>query len=263
MRVSLIAHLAEVIRYRELVRNLVARDLKVRYRNSVLGFVWCLFNPLLMMTVFTVVFTVLMRSNIPNFPVFILVGILAWNLHVTAVMGSINSIVGNAGLITKVYFPRELLPLSVVLSNTVNFVLALIVLFGVIWVFKVQLSASLLFLPVILLVQVIFTLGVSFFLSALTVFYRDVEIIMDTVMLAWFFLTPVFYRLEDLFPAYARLLYIANPMASIISAYRDVLYLGGMPGIDFLSRTFVTSVVVLIAGYLFFLRCAGRFAEEL
>jgi lipopolysaccharide transport system permease protein len=237
--------------------------LKVRYRNSVLGFVWCLLNPLLMMVVFTIVFTILMRSNIPNFPVFILVGILAWNLHVASVTGGAGSIVGNAGLVMKVYFPRELIPLSVVLSNTINFVLALIALFGIIIVFRVQLSASIFFLPVILAVQVIFAAGLAFFFSALTVFFRDVGIIMDTVMLAWFFLTPIFYRIEDLFHAYARLMYIVNPMASIISAYRDVLYHGGMPGLDFLSRTAVTSLAVFAFGYFFFRRCVKHFGEEL
>ena len=258
-----VAHLREVLQYRELMRNLVVRDLKVRYRNSALGFVWCLLNPLLMMVVFTVVFSVLMPSNIPKFPVFILVGILAWNLHVTAVTGAANSIVGNAGLVMKVYFPREVLPISVVLANTVNFLLALIALFVVILAFRVELSLTVLFLPVILLAQVMFASGLALFLSALTVFFRDVGIIMETLMLAWFFLSPIFYRLEDLAPNYARLLYIANPMASIISAYRDVLYLGGMPGIDFLSRTFVTCLIVLIGGYVFFVRCSGRFGEEL
>jgi lipopolysaccharide transport system permease protein len=258
-----LAPITELVQYRELIRNLVARDLKVRYRNSFLGFAWCLLNPLLMMAVFTVVFTVLMKSNIPNFPVFILIGLLAWNLNTTSVMGAVNSIVGNSGLVMKVYFPREILPVSVVLSNTVNFLLALIVLFAMIFVFGINLSASILFLPIILIVQLTFSLGLALFLSALTVFYRDVGIIMETLILAWFFLTPVFYRMEDLIPQYARLMYIANPMASIISAYRDVLYHGGMPGLDFLSRTFATSLVILIGGYWFFRRTSKRFGEEL
>ncbi|MCL4466318.1 MAG: ABC transporter permease [Chloroflexi bacterium] len=258
-----IVHLVELLSYRELLRNFVARDLKVRYRNSVLGFLWCLVNPLLMMVVYTVVFTVLLKSNIERFPVFILIGILAWNLNSTALTGAAASIVSNAGLVMKVYFPRELLPLSVVLSNTVNFVLALVTLFGMVLVFQVHLGPSLLMLPVILLVQVIFCSGVAFLLSTLTVFYRDVEIITDTLMLAWFFLTPIFYRIEDVFPAYARILYIANPMASVIAAYRDVLYYGSWPALDFFSRTAVTAVVVFVAGYLFFNRFADRFAEEL
>ena len=118
----LYTRLQELYQYRELVKNLVVRDLKLRYRSSVLGFLWCLVNPLLMMGVFTLVFTVLLtNNNIEHFPVFILIGILAWNLHSTALVGAINSVVGGAQLIQKVYFPREVLPIATVLSNTVNF----------------------------------------------------------------------------------------------------------------------------------------------
>ena len=259
----MIATLAEVVDYRELIRNLVARDLKVRYRNSILGFVWCLLNPLLMMAVFTFVFTILMKSNIPKYPVFILIGILAWNFHTTAVNGSITSIVGNSQLVMKVYFPREVLPISVVLSNAVNFVLALIALFLMMAAFRMPVGVNLLFLPVIIAVQVVFSVGLGLCLAALTVLYRDVEIITETVLTAWFFLTPIIYRMEDLFPLYSRIMYIANPMASIISAYRDVLYTNGLPASDFFIRTTFTSFVVLGVGLYFFRRTAKRFGEEL
>jgi ABC-type polysaccharide/polyol phosphate export permease len=258
-----LATVAELVRYRELIRNLVARDLKVRYRNSVLGFVWCLLNPLLMMAVFTFVFTVLMRSSLPNYPVFILVGILAWNFHSTAISGAITSITSNSALVTKVYFPREVLPLSTVLANAVNFVLALVALFAMIIAFRIHLSATIVFLPIILAVQIIFSCGLALILAALTVFYRDVQNIMETLLLAWFFLTPVVWRMDDIFPRYGRVMYIVNPLASIISAYRDVLYSGGMPGLDFLARTFVTSTLLLIVGYAFFRRAAKRFGEAL
>ncbi len=260
----MIAQVTEALRYRELVRNLVARDLKVRYRNSVLGFLWCLLNPLLMTAVLTFVYTVLMKvTNIPNYPVFLLIGMLAWNFHATATMGAITSIVGNSGLVMKVYFPREVLPVSAVLSNAVNFVLALIALFAMLFVFRIHLSLTLLLLPVILFVQIVFASGFALFLAALTVFYRDVEIIMETILLAWFFLSPIIYPMNLVFPAYTRLMYIINPMASIIEAYRNVLYSGGMPGLDFLGRTFVESLILLVAAYIFFHRCAKRFGEEL
>ncbi|MGH2459744.1 MAG: ABC transporter permease [Chloroflexota bacterium] len=260
----MLAQVTEALRYRELIRLMVARDLKVRYRNSVLGFIWCLLNPLLMTAVFTFVFTILMGSTtIKDYPVFLLVGILAWNFHQAATMQAIGSIVTNSGLIMKVYFPREVLPISVVLSNAVNFVLALIALFALIFAYRVPLGFSLLLLPVILIVQIIFASGLALILSAVTVFYRDVEIIMETILLAWFFLTPIFYRMEDVFPAYTRLMYILNPMASIIAAYRNVLYSGGMPAMDFLVRTLLTSLVILFVGYAFFRRTAARFAEEL
>ncbi len=256
--------LRELYAYRDLVKNLVSRDLKLRYRNSVLGFAWCLLNPLLMMVVFTVVFTVLLTNNtIEKFPVFILTGILAWNLHTTAVTSAINSVVGNANLVQKVYFPREVLPIATVLSNTVNFLLSLIVLFAMVLLYQVHLTETLLFLPLVILVQVVFTLGVAFVLAALNVFYRDVASIMETLMLAWFFLTPIFYRIEDVFPAYSRLMYILNPPASIIAAYRDILYYGTITNLDFFTRTAATSLLVCVVGYVFFVRLSRSFAERL
>jgi len=252
----------ELVKYRELVRNLVIRDIKLRYRNSVLGFVWCLGNPLLMMAVFTVVFTVLMPNDIPNYPVFILCALLPWNYFNTAIMGAIDSIVGNAHLIKKVYFPREVLPLSIVLANLVNFLLALIALFAMLFAFRVQLTPWALYLPLIIFIQTIFTLGLALIFATLNVFYRDTKIIMEVGMLAWFFLTPVFYRIEDLVPQYARLMYWVNPMASFTSWYRIVLYHGISMEPGFMFRTFVTAVIALVVGYLVFTRYSHVFGEE-
>jgi lipopolysaccharide transport system permease protein len=252
----------ELVKYRELVRNLVIRDIKLRYRNSVLGFIWCLGNPLLMMAVFTVVFTILMHTDIPNYPVFILCALLPWNYFNTAIMGAIDSIVGNAHLIKKVYFPREALPLSIVLANLVNFLLALIVLFAMLFAFRVQLTPWALYLPLIIFIQTIFTLGLALIFATLNVFYRDTKIIMEVGMLAWFFLTPVFYRIEDLVPKYARLMYWVNPMASFISWYRIVIYNGISMELGFIFRTLVTSVVALVVGYFVFTRYSSVFGEE-
>ena len=138
---SILFHLNELWFYRELLRNLIVRDLKVRYRNSVLGILWSLGNPLLMMAVFTVVFTVLNpTSDIKKFPVFVLCALLPWNLFASSVNGSIRSIVDNSQLVSKVYFPREILPISLVLANLVNFLIALIVLFAFISIFQVPIT---------------------------------------------------------------------------------------------------------------------------
>ena len=253
----------ELVQYRELVRNLVIRDIKLRYRNSVLGFIWCLGNPLLMMAVYTVLFTILMHNNvIPKFPVFILCALLPWNYFNTTIMGAIDSIVGNAHLIKKVYFPREALPLSIVLANLVNFLLALIVLFAMLLAFRVRLTPWALYLPLIIFIQTIFTLGLALIFATLNVFYRDTKIIMEVGMLAWFFLTPVFYRIEDLVPQYARLMYWVNPMASFVSWYRIVLYNGISMEPGFIFRIFATSVVTLVVGYLVFIRYSPVFGEE-
>ena len=254
----MLGNLGELVRYRELVRNLVVRDLKTRYKNSVLGFFWSLVNPLLMMAVFSIVFTYMMPNrSISHFPIFALCAILPWNFFSASIMGSVNSIVGNAHLIKKVYFPREVLPLSNVLSNLVNFLLALVVLIAALYAVGIGLTPWALLLPVVIFVQILFTLGLALILSTLNVFYRDVAMIMDVLLLAWFFLTPVMYPI-DILPQKAtvlgidlsvqRLTYILNPMASLIASYRSILYgsiQGGPPGppaLDFFLRTALTSV---------------------
>ena len=267
----MIKRIVELYHYRELIRNLVIRDLKVRYKNSVLGILWSLLNPLLMTIVFTVVFTLLLRNNTPNYPVFFMCGYLPWSFLSDSVVGGTNSIVGNAHLIKKVYFPREVLPLADVLSGLVNFLLALVVLFGAILVFHVGLTASVLLLPVVIVAQVLFTLGLVFFLSTANVFYRDTQHIMQVVMQAWFFLTPIFYPIE-IIPESATILGMTvdlqmwvrrlNPMASLIASYRDILLRGAVPGLDFLLRTVITCVAVFVIGYLIFCRYSKVFGEE-
>ena len=269
----MVERLTELIRYRELIRNLVVRDLKVRYKNSVLGFLWSLLNPLAMMMVFTIVFTFMMPHNkIRAFPVFALCGLLPWNFFRGSLMASVRSIVSNASLIKKVHFPRDVLPLSVILSNLVNFLLALLVLIPMLFAFRIKLTVWALLLPLVIFTQLLFTLGLGFILSTANVFYRDTAMIMDVIMQAWFFLTPIFYPI-DILPEHRlvlgldlnihRLAYILNPMASLVSTYRVILYHGASPAADFFLRTFVTSLLVLVIGYSLFARYSRVFAEEI
>ncbi|MDM8527791.1 ABC transporter permease [Anaerolineales bacterium HSG24] len=267
---NLLLHLAQ---YRDLIYNLVVRELKVRYKDSVLGILWSLMNPFLMMIVFTIVFTVMAPvASVDNFPVFLLCGLLPWNFFTASLMGSTFSVVGNAGLIKKVYFPREVLPISIILANLVHFFIALFVLFGMIFVFRIRLTIWLLYLPLVILIHLIFTLGVSLFLAAANVFYRDTQQIMDVLMLAWFFFTPIFYPLDILPKNYNLfginldvwwLMYIINPMASLIANYRIILYHGSPPALDFLARTMVTALITFVIGWVVFNRYSWHFAEEL
>lgn len=273
---SLLDRVSELWSYRELVRNLVMRDLKVRYRNSALGIVWSLVNPLLMMLVFTVVFTVIApTTSIEKFPVFVLCGILPWNFFSFSVIGSIRSIVDNAPLVSKVYFPREVLPISVVLANLINFLIALLVMFAFILVFQIPLTPWILLLPVVILVQVIFIVGVGLIMATVNVFYRDTQVIMEVLMQAWFFLTPIFYP-GDILPRQYQLggftfdvwrwMNILNPMASIIATYRVILYGtghgGAPPEFYFFVRTLLTSIFILGIGALVFYRYSRTFGEE-
>ena len=266
--------LRETWAYRDLLRNLVVRDLKTRYKRSVLGFAWSFLNPLFMVMIFTVVFTVIARAqNVPNYPLFALCGLLAWNFLAGSVSGAARSIVGNAHLIDKVYFPRELLPISVVFANLINFILSLIVFFVLLLLFRVPLSWWVLSLPIIIAVQFVLVVGLALIVAALNVFYRDVEHVLDVGLLAWFFLTPIFWELE-LLPNKLPLPwgdggidiwlleYRLNPMASLVTDYRYILlYDYGI--IRHTVVPLVIGLVCLVVGWYFFRRNAHRFAEEI
>ncbi len=264
-----------LFRYRELVRNLILRDLKVRYRNSLLGFFWAWGNPILMTVVFYMVFKVLNKSPIVNFSLFIMIGWLVWGFTTSSISDGIGSVVSSGHLIKKVYFPREVLPISTVLGNAANFLLALPLIFGLIFINQVPFHLELwLYFPLIFISQFALVLGLSFFLSAVNVYFRDTSVIMNVLLTAWFFLTPVFYPVQyvtgrDYSDTVGRLWYILNPMASIIEAYRNIFYgsaEGGPPAppnFEFLLRTIVTSLAILCVGYLIFVRLSRRFGEEL
>jgi ABC-type polysaccharide/polyol phosphate export permease len=268
----MIDKIKELWRFRELLYNLVRRDLKVRYKNSILGVVWSWLNPLLMMLIFTFVFGVLWpREEMENYHIFFLSALLPWNFFSAAVLGGIPSIVGNGHLIKKVYFPRAILPISVVISNAVNFLISLPVFFvlAIVSGHRITLWSLLVLVPI--LVETIFAIGILLILSTLEVFYRDTHMVMGVVMQAWFYLTPVIYPISQL-PETVTFLGIAfqtdvwlrriNPMASIINSYQDLLYWGRPTAFDFMARTTVTAVTVLIIGYWFFERYSGRFGEE-
>lgn len=268
----MIRRLVELSSYRDLIRNLVIRNLKVRYKNSALGVLWSLLNPLLMTLVFTVVFTIMIpRGSQPNYPVFFMCGFLPWSFFASSLTGATGSIVDNAPLIKKVYFPREILPLAEVLSNLVNFLIALVVLFAMLVVFRMRFTPALLMLPLIILAQFMFTCGMSFLLATANVFYRDTQHILEVLLQAWFFLTPIFYPITFLPEQYRFLGLVVdvrlwtrrlNPMASLVASYHDVLYLGEPTGLDFFLRTFVTCLVVLLIGYAVFARYSPLFGEE-
>lgn len=265
----MVANLQLVYRYRELIRNLTTRDLKVRYRNSVLGFLWAWGNPIMMTLVFTLVFQVTAFGRIANYPLFILIGWLTWGFTNAAITDGIGSVVSNGNLVKKVWFPRVVLPASAVLANAANFLLALPLIAALILIYRIPIDPLvLLYFPVVFISQLALVMGISFFLSAANVYYRDLGVIIGVLLTAWFFLTPVFYSVPQL-TENSRLVYYLNPMASIIEGYRNILYgstSGGPPGppdVGFLLRTLATALVILVLGYIFFTRVSNRFGEEL
>jgi lipopolysaccharide transport system permease protein len=279
--------LIELWACRELIMNLVLRDLRVRYKGSALGYLWTQFAPLLMMLVFWFVFSFLMQSSGAMYPIFLLVGLLPWNFCAEAVSAGTRSILDNANLIKKVYFPREVLPLVTVLSSLLNFVLSLPMLFVLMVLLqllyeplggRLNFSWTFAYLPVLLLIQSIFLLGVTLIFSAFAVKYRDFMHLIGILVQFWFFLTPVVYSLDniDLVVAglpVATVIRWVNPMASIVDFYRDILYgnmvpvgqipTPGLPALDSVLRVSVTALVVLGIGYWFFQRRSGSFGEEI
>ena len=253
----------DVFHYRSLIRNLVEKDLKVRYKNSALGFVWSLLNPLLMMAVFTFVFTQLLNQQIADFPVFVLAALLPWQWTATAISTGTTTLVDNAPLITKVYFPRLLLPISVVASTMANFILALPALLLIMALFGRPFTPWLLYVPVIVVVQAIFLAALLLLLAPLHVYFRDTSVLVEVGLTAWFFMTPIFYPAEAVVPTLAAWMYRLNPMAAIIAEYRTILYSGGVPDPLFMGRTAVTALALLALGYVVFTRLARELGEHL
>jgi len=252
------------LHYREAIRTLVLRDLKVRYSNSILGILWSLFNPLLITVVYTLVFTFIFPSGVEKFPVFFLAGLLPWNFFQWATLSGATSILSNGHLVSRVYFPRAILPLSTLISNLVNFLLALIVLLVLTLAYRILPTSAWLGLPVVIFIQCLLSLGLGLFLAALNVHFRDTQQVIEVLLQAMFFITPVIYPLEFIQNADARfLMRIINPMASLIVSYRDILYSGHWPAWQFLGIVAGEAILLFIFGYWFFHKNSANFVEQL
>ena len=251
----------EVIAYSELLSNLIARDLKTKYRGSYLGMFWSLLNPLLLMVVYTLVFSVIVRVNIHPYAVFLLAGLVPWNAFAMSLTSATNSVVDNAGIVRKIYFPLQILPLSAVLANSVNFAISIGLLAVLTVIFQVSFAPSMLLLPLLILLQMLFTYGLGSILGAAQVYFRDVQYFLGILLTAWFFLTPVVYSL-DLVPHRLRLFLSINPMAWDITAFQDIWFYGRLPRWPYLLGFAAVSLLTLVVGILVCGRLSRRFAEE-
>jgi len=250
----------EILEYKDLIWELAKRDLKLRYKNSALGFLWSLLNPLMMMIVLSLVFMYFLKFGIEHFPAFLIIGLVSWRFFGGTAL-ALQSIVGNADLVRKVYFPREILTISCVLSIFVSTLLESLLLLILLPILGVNLSFLVLLLPVLLILQLIFVLGVSFILSSLYVYYRDIAHIWDVVTQAGFYLTPILYPLSFI-PAKYLNLYMLNPMAWFVLAYKDILFYKKMFSFFDLGVMLAVSLFFLFTGYYLFKRLEPKFAEE-
>lgn len=255
--------LKELYAYREMIFSLVRRDLKGRYKGSVLGFLWTFINPLLQLGVYTLVFSKIMRSGIEDYYLFLFVALVPWIFFSTSVSGGSSCIWAQQDMVKKIYFPREVLPISYVTSQFVNMLLSLGVVLLVLIISGKGLSIeALLFLPIIMLIEYILSLSMTMIFSAITVYLRDVEYLLGIITMAWQFLTPIMYSLDQV-PEDMRFAFGLNPMTPVIMAYRDILYYKKAPDLATLLHATVLGIVLLFAGSFTFSKLKRHFAEEL
>lgn len=259
------ANLANLLRYRGLIQSLVARDLKARYRGSVLGFFWSFVNPLLLLLVYSFVFSTVMPNKtegIQPYALFMFCGILPWTWFSASLSEATNSLISGGNLIKKVLFPAEILPIVSVLANMVNFFLGLVILVpSLIYFHKLHLSFDLLWFPATVLVQLVFTLALGLILSALAVHFRDIRDLLFNILTLWFFATPIiYYWRQDNVQKYKHV-FDLNPFTHIAITYQEVLFFGQVGHGPWLLALGAASILLFLAGYWFFDRLRDSFAE--
>lgn len=258
----MLEQLREVFVYKEMLISTVKKDLRSRYRGSFLGFLWTFINPLMQLVIYSIVFPYLLKMQEPNYPMFVFVGLLPWIYFTSSIQISTVCVVGNSNLVKKIYFPRMILPIGVSTTGLMNYIFGLAIVFPALLITGVKLTPYALFLPVVMLVNYLFTTGFCLFLSAAYVYFRDLEHMISILTMAWFYLTPVVYNL-NIFPEFFQTLLKFNPMTQFVTAYRDVLMYGQFPSLLGFGGVTVVSVAVFLIGAAIFSRLQRNFAEEL
>lgn len=262
----MLANLRQLVRYRGLIQSLVARDLKARYRGSVLGFVWSFVNPLLLLAIYSFIFTTIMPNRVAGaqpYALFMLCGILPWTWFAASLTEASGSLIAGGNLIKKVLFPAEVLPIVSILSNMVHFFLALpiVVLFLILYRHPPD-AADLIWFPIAVMIQLVFTAGLGLILAALTVHFRDLRDVLANVLTLWFFSTPIIYPWFQAELEPYRYLFNLNPFTHLAVSYQELLFFPGPFGHwRWLLALGAASVVVFLAGYWLFDRLRDSFAE--
>ena len=252
----------ELIDYRELLAEMTKRDLLLRYKQTIMGFGWAVFMPLINTVIFSVIFTrVAPLDTGVAYPLFAYCGLLAWNFTASALRFSVNSLVSNMNLVTKIYFPRELFPLAAMLVGVVDLLVGSLILVGLMVYYGVGPSLSLVWLPVVLLVQMAFTLGVGLLLAMANLFYRDVKYLFEVAITVWMFATSVVYPISRL-GGKLETLALLNPMTPVIDGYRNIILFHRSPFNAAFGAATTISVIVLAVSWVVFHRAEFRFAEN-
>ena len=260
--------LATLYRHRQLIAALTARDLKARYRGSLLGYFWSLANPLLLLGVYTLVFTKFFPQQVVQpYPLFLFSGILPWTFFAAAILESTSSISANAGLIKKVMFPAEALPLVVVLSHLVHFALAIPILLAAIGVYALmgqfEFNVTILLVPVLMLLQTMFVAGIAMTVSSASVLFRDLRDIVANLMQLGFFVTPIIYLIDNIQSRALRAILRVNPMTPFVVAYQDIFFFGRMPNLSDSILILTYAFGSLALGFFVFDRLRDTLAEAI
>lgn len=252
----------EIYKYRELLKTNIKKEIRGKYKGSWLGVLWTFLNPLLMLVVYSFVFPYILRVDVENYTMFMMIALVPWTFFTTAIQTGCGCVVANGNILKKVYFPREIVPMSVVISALINFLITCIIMFLFIIFTGLGFSKYLLFFPVIVLIETIIILGFTFLLSAITVFVRDVDHFVSIFLMLAFYITPIVYT-PDLLPAKFKWVLKANPMASIINSFREILYYKTLPDLSTLAYLATGGILFAVVTYLLFKKLEKKFVEEL
>lgn len=253
----------ELYQYRELLKTNIKKEIRGKYKGSFLGVLWSFVNPLLMTLIYAVVFQYVMRGDgYDHYSTFIIIGILPWTWFTTCINQGTYSIIANGGIIKKVYFPREIIPISVVTSGLVNFLITCIIMAIFIIVSGIGFTKYVLFLPLIIIAQYLFTLGILFITSSINVYIRDFEYIIGFFIQMLFYGTPILYSIDLFENTKIYNLLQLNPLGILINCYRDILYWGNMPHVKSLLLILGIGLVMCLIGLVVFKRLSRGFAEE-
>lgn len=252
----------ELYKYRELLKTNIKKEIRGKYKGSFLGILWSFVNPLLMTLIYAIVFPFLLRNTSPHYVTYLIIGVLPWNWFTIGVAQGTTTFLSNAGIIKKVYFPREILPISVVTSGLINYLISLLIIAIFLICSGIWFSWHIIFLPLVIIVQYIFMLAAVFFVSAINVYVRDAEYIINFLIQMLFYATPILFTL-DMFPIRFRKILAFNPLVTIIDSYRDILFYQQLPSFKGLCIVFIACLVLSALCYAIFKKLERGFAEEL
>ena len=252
----------EIYEYRELLKTSVKKEIRGRYKNSFLGVIWSFLNPLLQIMVYAIVFPLILRNTQENYVIFLCCGLIPWTFFSTGINRSAFTIIENGNIVKKVFFPREILPISVITSEAVNFMISTIIILAFVIFGGLGMSKYVLFYPLVLIVQYFLVLGISFIISSITVYLRDIQHFIGVLLQLLFYAAPVVYAPSSIPENFKWILNI-NPMTYIINAYRDIFYNQVKPDFVGLGTILVISILVCVIGQFIFNKLQKGFAEQL